>query len=313
MKKDVGESQFEASVEQDLAETEGIAQQAIAADPQSLEATSWQRAREVVKGFKPVPWFIWRIANYVLGKPGDVRPLSEGALFGLRKLICGIASDPSIGSGESVTTTRRALEVVPHDVIAAGAVIHAICRRLGGRDFERIWRPIIDDAILRAHIGFMVGEQCPDFGGGRGMLAGFAGRSGLAVLIGCGTKEQAQAALEGLAAGGDIATVGLKVYGCNPLQVSAMLLSASGVGKDAAFGSVSYAIIDRAGAVLTNQEQQRWLAAFAIAEALRMNRPEGIAPGWWAALDLSDPGEQTELIERTVPLIRRGTHWGWLE
>ena len=46
--------------------------------------------------------------------------------------------------------------ILPSDVVAASSVIHAVCRRLGTRQFERIWRPILDDAILRARIGYLV-------------------------------------------------------------------------------------------------------------------------------------------------------------
>ncbi|MFM1847818.1 MAG: hypothetical protein RL417_1292 [Pseudomonadota bacterium] len=306
------ESGFEESLEAELDQTEGVAQEAVGADPASIEAASWHRAREMVAAFKPVPGIVWRIANFVLGKSGEIRTLSEGGVYGLRNVVCAIASDKTIGAGETVTSIRRALEVAQHDVIAAGAVMHAICRRLAGRDFQRIWRPILDDAVLRAGLGYMVGERCPEFGCGRGMLAGFTGRSGLVVLIACGTMDQAREALEALATGRDIAAVGMKVYGCNPLQVSAMLLSASGVGKDAAFGSVSYALRERAAATLMNKEQGRWLAAFAITEALRMNRPDEIGDERWAALDLVDPQDQKDIIDRAKPLLRKGVEWGWL-
>ncbi len=307
------DGKFEADVAKDLEYTEDTARAAGAVDPDSIEGRSWHRAREVVAGFKPVPSVIWRLSNYVFGRSGEVRPISEGFVFGLKKFLLAIASDPVLGAGEPVNDARRALSVVASDTLAAGAVIHAISRRLKGKKFERIWRPILDDALLRANIGFMVGERCAVFGSGRGMLAGFAGRSGLAVLIASGSTEEARKALEGLATGEDIALVGLKIYGCNPLQVSAMLLSASGVGKDAAFGSVSYALRDRAPDALSNPEQERWLAAFTITELIRMNQPEAVPAERWRVLNLGDERDQKDLIERVKPLLRRGHRWGWME
>lgn len=307
------ETEFEAGIAAELDRTESSARQVGALEPESLESRSWHRAREVVSAFKPTPSVIWRLANYVFGKPGEIRPISEGFVFGLRKFLYAISSDPILGAGEPIKDVRRALKVVAPDVLAAGAVIHAISRRLAAKQFERIWRPILDDALLRANIGFMVGERCAAFGSGRGMLAGFSGRSGLAVLISSGSMDEARRALEGLATGEDIAVVGLNVYGCNPLQVSAMLLSASGVGKDAAFGSVSYALRDRAPQTLSNVEQERWLAAFTITELMRMNQPAAIGAERWRVLDLADERDQNDLIDRVKPLLRRGHRWQWIE
>lgn len=310
---DAESAEFERALGEGLADTEEVARRAAGADGESGQTLAWGRARKLVEEFRPVPWFIWRLCNFVLGKPGEIRPISEGLVFGLRRLLYAAASDPLVGAGEKISDPRRAVAAVAPDVIAAGAVIHAISRRLGQCDCERIWRPILEDAFLRANIGYMVGERYPEFGPGRGMLAGFAGRSGLAVLIGMGTLDDARAALELLAAGRQVSEVGLKVYSCDPLHVSAMILSATGCGRDAAFGSVSYALSDRAEAVVSNPEQSRWLAAFTIVEAVRMNRAETVEATRWRSLGLEDERDQEDLLDRTTPLLRRGHRFGWLE
>lgn len=305
-------AQFERELEASLSDTEAAGRQRTPASEVG-EAAAWGRARELVSEFRPVPWFIWRLANFVLSKPGVIRPVSEGLVFGLRRLILAMANDPIIGPDEEVTDIRRAVEVIAPDVIAAGSVIHAISRRLARCECERIWRPILDDAILRANIGFVVGELCPDFGPGRGMLAGFAGRSGLVVLLATGTLDEARDALELLSAGRQLSEVGRRIYSCDPLHVSAMLLSASGCGRDAAFGSVSYALQERSDEAITNEEQGRWLAAFTITEHLRMNRPEAISPARWKALGLESPEAQADLIDLVTPLLRFGNSFAWLE
>jgi len=301
---------FTQELERSLSETE---QQAllIAGARGGDQAASWAKARAVVKQFRPVPWFIWRLSNYVFGKAGQIREIQEGLVLGLRKLLFATASDPFLGVGRKVNNLREALSVLPADLIAAVAVIHAVCRRLATYQFERIWRPILDDAILRAQLGYFVGARKKEFGVGRGMLAGFAGRSGLAILIASGELGQARKALEMLATGADISDVGYLVYGCDPLQVSAMALSASGCGKDAAHGTISYAAL-RGAVQIQDEHQLCWLAAFSVVELVRMGREGEIESRFWTALGFDMAADYNKLIEEAVPMIKRGHTLMWL-
>lgn len=300
---------FIAELERSLSETE---QQALAiAGARQAGQASWTKARLMVEQFQPVPWFIWRLSNYVFGKAGQLREIQEGMVLGLRRLVFAIASDPFLGSGNKVNNLKKALSLVTSDLIAAVSVIHAVCRRLANCQFERIWRPILDDALLRAQIGVLVGGNRPDFGAGWGMLAGFAGRSGLAILIGSGDLEQARRALEMLAGGADISDVGYLVYQCDPLQVSAMMLSASGCGKDAAYGTVSYTALRSAGAA-ANEHQACWLAAFSLVEGIRMGRGKELLNTYWESLNFTSSKARSELLEETRRLIRAGHSLNWI-
>ena len=297
---------------QEIEDTLKITEQAVIDQLKNpAESASWATARSVVAKFQPVPWFIWRISNFVLGTPGQVHQVNEGFVLGLRRLIFATASDPYLGSGEKVNDVKKALKIVAHDVIAAAAVIHAICRRLATKEFERIWRPILEDAVLRCQIGSLIGTQDESFGQGRGMLAGFSSRAGLAVLLSSGTLEQARDALELLATGKEISEVGLQVFKCNPLQVSAMMLSATGCGRDAAFGTVSYAYKDSSNKV-ENQEQLKWLAAFSVTESIRVGKADQIEPKYWEILKLDNSEVQAEILDQSKKIIRRGHEWGWI-
>lgn len=265
---------------------------------------------ELVQKFNPVPWFVWRLSNYVFSG-ANKSSVPEGLVLGLRRLLFAAASDRVLGSGERVNTIQQALEALPPDVTAALAVIHAVSKKLQTKEFERIWRPILDDAILRAHIGFYVGMSCDEFGAGRGMLAGFAGRAGLAILISSGAMEQAGAALAALAEGGSIAEVGESYYGCDPLQVSAMLLSACGCGREAALGAISYSRPVEAR-VIKNEAQQRWLAAFSIVEATRTGAMESVADDLWEVLMISSKEDRKHLRTLARDAIKEGHGWDWL-
>ena len=308
---DKEKDRFEVELEKTLQQTERdvLGKRVEASSPD--QARSWIKARQVIQKFQPVPWFIWRLSNFVLGTPGQINKVSEGFVLGLRRLIFAAASDPILGSGEKVNDIRKALKTVSPDVIASVSVIHAVCRRLATRQFERIWRPILEDAILRCHIGCFVGQNDENFGAGRGMLAGFASRCGLAVLLSTGELDEARRALELLATGKEIADVGMQIYECNPLQVSAMLLSAAGCGRDAAFGTVSYAYNDK-NSVVENDEQLKWLAAFTITENIRVGKIDQIEPKLWEALSLDEGESKQYVLELSKKIIRRGHSWGWL-
>lgn len=282
----------------------------VAARVEPGEARTWEVARITVEQFKPVPFVIWRLSNFVFGSSGNVNKISEGMVYGLKKLLLAAASDREMGEGGEVRTTREALDILPSDVIAGMSVIYAICRRLNTREFERIWRPILDDALLRARIGWELGSVSPKFGPGKSMLAGFAGRSGLAVQISGGKLEQARRALELLATGADIREVGLRIYACEPLQVSAMLLSAAGCGRDAAFGTVSFAT--KEAVEIENDEQRKWLAAFTLCELAREGKVDLAEGALWETLGVATEADQEHFASRTQKISRRGHGWDWL-
>ncbi len=301
--------QFEQQMRETLQETEAAV---VEIDPE-ISAKSWQRAREVVTAFRPVPWFIWRIGNFMFGRPGsNNKEISDGMVFGLRRLMFAAASDENLGCGEKVNDMRKAVKIVKPDIIAAISVIHAVSKRLASHQFERIWKPMLEDALLRAKVGWMIGQLDDRFGAGRTMLAGFAGRSGLAVLIATGTLEQARAALEMLSVGSSIKDVGLQLYGCEPLQVSAMLLSAAGCGRDAPYGTASYASGKEMEINKDNLQQARWLAAFTLCEHIRTGTHQEIPEAYWNTLGFVDQETRDYIIAEAKKLVRRGHDWNWL-
>lgn len=300
--------QFRAEVQSVLERTEAEVLGSVA---NKEDARMWQEARGLVERFQPVPWFIWRLSNYVFGTPGQINKISEGLVLGLRRLLFAAASDKVLGAGEKVNDMRRALRELPSDVVGAVAVIHAISRRLHSKEFERIWKPILDDAILRAQIGYYAGQLDASFGPGRGMLAGFAGRSGLAILISSGTLEQAREGLDELSKGSSISNVGRKIYSVDPLQVSAMTLGASGCGRDASFGTVAFAS-GAAASETVEGEQRKWLAAFTITEAVRTSNPDLVSEPLWEALNFKTQEDKDDLFALVKMMVRKGHGWNWL-
>ena len=138
------------------------------------------------------------------------------------------------------------------------------------------------------------------------------GREYLRDAVGSGDLDQARGALEMLATGSSIGSVGSGIYECEPLQVSAMALSACGCGRDAAFGTASYAYRDAGGAASENLEQQKWLAAFVICEGVRAMQDSKIDDECWTVLGYLDTAQRSELFAEAKKIIRQGHGWNWL-
>jgi hypothetical protein len=300
------EKGFEAELTTSLIETE---RQLALQTSRSLALESWRSSRHIVQGFKPVPWFIWRISNYVMGQPEQVRPLSEGLVLGLRRLIFAAASDPFIGAGQKVNNIHKALNVLPSDVIAAIAVLHAVCRKLSPMPHAQIWRPVLDEAIIRARLAWMLGATSLQFGRGRAMLSGFSTRSGLAVLIATGDDRQAHQALEGMASGVSAKDLGLSIYGSDPAQISSMLLSAAGCGRAASYGIIINSISD-VPETKKQKSELKWYSSYSIIESLRAGKE--IDPSLWAILNLDPIQVEEKLRQEARTVLRRGHGWNWL-
>lgn len=313
------EEQFKQQLgaELDLTARELSSQASTQSAQRELRLKSWEVANHLVQDFRPVPWIVWKLIRSVLGKPGRVGEILPVAFDAVDKLVYQAARDKTLGKalGDEASEAgnlplTKVIGAIGGDVAVAVCFIHCCCRRVALRLHERVWKPILDDALLRARIGYHLGAAAPGFGAGRGMLAGFAGRLGLAIQISSGDLAKAQQALEALAKGIEISEVGLETYGCDPLQVSALSLTAAGCSRDAALGTASYSMgadtqLDR------GSEEFKWFAAFSIVEMLRIGREKDITSEMWGALKVSGESK-IELVQNTKSAQRRGSGWQWM-
>lgn len=279
---------------------------------QSFESdASLVRAREIVNAFRPVPQIIWRLCNYTLGRPGHINTLTTGHAFGLKKLFMHVGADPIMGLGRSNLNTSDVVYGVASDVIAAVAMMYAVSRRLQSMPFQKLWAPMLDEALLRANLGFCAGQMSERFGIGRSMLAGFAGRIGMVVLIATGDQNQAHEAVSALVTRADPQEIGRKVYGADPAHVAAMVLSASGCGRDAILGLGAFGLSKRAQAAL-DPFSALWLASTIIIENVLNSNAFLIEEGVWLTLGFDEPAEREELSAIAKTLKRSGHSWHWL-
>jgi hypothetical protein len=284
-----------------------------------LEENSWEIAQRLVTEFRPVPSFLRSMLYKLFNENSSVDKLHHMVFFALHPLLMRAAKDETLreNSRTGVTVSdkdlsvQEALDSLGDDVAGALCFVHAVCRRVDHVLPKRISIPIVDDALIRAKLGFFLGMLSPGFGRGKGILAGFAGRSGLAIQIAAGDIEEVQGVLESLAVGEDIQVVGSRVYGCEPLQVSALSMIAAGCGRDSAFGVSTYGRRSSGFPADLAKERAKWFSAFCIVEHLRMGRSYLIEDSHWECLDITD-AKKARLKSELQDLQRRGHRWRWL-
>ncbi len=279
---------------------------------ESPEGRSWRVAANIVNSLKPVPRLLWPAIHAVYGKPGVIQQPDAMVFSAVAQVVIRAAQDKTLASagkeGET-TSLSQAVSAIGRDVAAAVCLVHAVCRRIYSVVPERVARPIVDDALLRTQLGFYTGIASPQAGAGRGMIAGFAGRCGLAVQIAAGDLDQAQRALTGLASGKDISQVCISVYGCDPLEVAALTLISAGCCREIAYGISSYTA--KGKDVEEGSEQYRWLALFAVIEGLRMGHADRVESRYWQMLGYDGAGREA-LNKQIIASQRRGHGWQWI-
>lgn len=273
---------------------------------------SWRIAASMVNRYRPVPQLVWPIVHAVYGRSGEIGEPDPLMFSTVSQLIIRASADrtlhPDSLDAKSISLPE-AIRTIGTDVAAAICLIHAICRRVSNTVSERVSRPILDDALLRAHIGFYVGRLSRSCGPGRGLIAGFAGRCGLAVQIAAGDTEQAGRALTGMASGQEMSEICNNVYGCDPLEVAALSFISGGCCRDIAFGISSYS--KKGKEQLLDSEQKKWLALFTVIEGSRMGQGAQLDGELWETLGY-DAARKEELGALIVKAQRRGHGWQWI-
>lgn len=273
---------------------------------------TWGVASGIVKKVKPIPWILWVMIRSVYGSTTKHSKPDPMTFSALENLVLRASQDETLykelepPSTKSVTAV---LKTVGFDTIASLCFMHSVCMRVSRTLSDRIYRAIIDDALIRARLGVILGQNSDNLNIGKPLLAGFAGRAGLAVQLASGSEEQARKALNSLASGKDISKMGVEVYGCDPLQVAALTLVAAGCNKNIAFGVATFSLPSIAESI--NEEQKLWLNMFTALEYIRTNKIDWITPEIWAALGLND-AQREDALNDAQDVFRNGHGFAWV-
>lgn len=279
---------------------------------------SWNVASGIVKKVKPVPWIFWVMIRTVYGR-GALNSSKTGNKVAdpmtfsmLENLIMRAVQDSDLSQKTDPKTIKNltaAVNILGTEVTASLCFIHSVCMRVSRSLNDRMYRAIIDDALIRARLGILLGHSSKRLEMGKPLLAGFAGRAGLAVQLASGSEQQARKALNSLASGKDISKMGFEVYGCDPLQVAALTLIAAGCHQEIAFGVASFSLPSSVEEM--NSEQELWLNMFSTLEYIRVNKLELITDNVWADLGFSEV-EKEDLLNSSQNVFRNGHQLDWL-
>jgi hypothetical protein len=280
----------------------------------------WKLAAEIVKHFQPIPRRVWPMVHSVYGKPGVIGNPDPIVFSAVTPLLERALEDKALGGSgaKSITPTPldRVVERLGVDTVASLVFAYSVCRKTAFFGVESVIRPILDDTLLRARIGYLVGSVSDQCGAGRGILAGISGRMGLAIQIASGTPEQSTTAVTRLAELHDISTVCDEVYGCDPLEVSALTLISAGCSREIAYGVAKFTTKYKEtgdsedSSDMAVRLQQFWSNVFRLIEYLRMGKTDLINQTLLDDLEISVSIE--DLLNQTQIIFRRGHGWRWI-
>jgi hypothetical protein len=270
---------------------------------------SWTIADQLVGEFNPISWSLWRLIGFIMSRGVRINSVPPGMLLGYLRFLKLVGGDPVLGTSVELNTTALAAQHLKSDIIAATLFIHSISCHLHPRPLKKIWGGMLDDSLLRARIGLELGKHASDFGSGRCLIAGFAGRAGLIVLIATGTHQQAARTLQSLARGGDIVQTGLDVYSIHPFHVIAHIMLRGGLGMDSAVGVLSFG---NSAFVPSNDLQLQWRAVSRIIETARTSTYDRLTAEDWERASLLDPDKRDDFKDQAKLILRKGHGWLWI-
>jgi hypothetical protein len=231
-------------------------------------------------------------------------------LFGLRRFVFALGVDSDLGTGKRYTRVNEALRDLEPERVAVALFIHACCRKLLLKGSSRLWRTILEDAVMRAKLGLLLFGSRSGQEASRAALAGFSTRSGLVILLACADDEQGAAAVRMLADSEPLERVGAKVFGTQPRLVSALALLAAGFGRVPALG-IAAAMqpgIDR------ESEMNRWAQRYDLIELLRSGAEMNAEmDGLLSGFGFEEPEAEYRRMREILSGLRREGHgWNWL-
>jgi len=161
---------------------------------------------------------------------------------------------------------QAAVEVLGVRASATILAINTICEAtLDSGPASRVWTPLFKDMMSEIEIGYHLGSSAEQLGFEKGMLVGFSRLAGLAVLL---ASHQAVFSdwYQRTGGRGD-AQETVEIFGCEPYQVSSLLMQRLGLGAEIAMGaavtlgSLDPSVVERKPTIETFKAAFHWLHA----------------------------------------------------
>lgn len=228
------------------------------------------------------------------------------------------ANIPHLGEEASATELREAVEILGVKASAVMLAINCICERtLDSGPSNRIWSPLFKEMMSEIEVGYHLGTSVERVGHEQGMLVGFSRLAGLVVLL---TRfPDAFTRWYTDTAGSDNSAKTLSTFGCEPYQVSSILMQHLGLGAEIAIATASILGGIDNQIIELKPTMKNWAATYHWIHALKNGHDApSCAESRAAFAELSPKGAATHtpehlalLREQVEELRQSQSKWTW--
>jgi hypothetical protein len=285
-----------------------------------IDEDSWAVAMEVVRTSAKIPLnlpHILRTCWHGTVQTREFLHLLAGPGLPLDCLLRA-AHIPYQEGPASAEQLHAAVDILGVKASAVMLAINSLCERtLNSGPANRVWSPLFKEMMSEIEVGYHLGTSVERVGHEQGMLVGFSRIAGLAVLL--IRYPDAFARWYGETGGRGDPEATLKAFGCEPYQVSSVLMQHLGLGAEIALATATTLGEIDAEVIETRPSFRDWSATYRWIHALKNGEEAPACPESRAAFAELCPTENGTVIPHHLLLLRqqvkelqaKPSQWTW--
>jgi hypothetical protein len=285
-----------------------------------LGEDTWDEAHRAVHHSLPIPSNLPSLVR--ASWSGAIKPPEFVHAFSVPGYTphCLLRAAQIVRQGEKLTAAeiQSAVEILGVRASAVILAINTICEAtLDSGPAARIWTPLFKEMMSEIEIGYHFGSSAEHVGFEKGMLVGFSRLAGLVVLL--ASNQPAFTDWYQRTGGQSSAEEAVATFGCEPYQVSSLLMQRLGLGPEIAIGTAVTLGALHPSVVEAKPTIQIFNAAFHWIHALKAGRKRPCNPEALQLFpELSQLSESEvlpvhlEMLFEEVDKLRNGhSIWTW--
>lgn len=281
---------------------------------------SWTIAFDLVRSSAKVPAtlpHILRACWHSVVRPREFLHLLAGPGLPLDCLIRA-AQLPHQEWQAPTDQLQAAVDILGVKASAVILAINSLCERtLNSGPANRVWAPLFKEMMSEIEVGYHLGTSVERVGHEQGMLVGFSRIAGLAVLL--VRFPDAFGKWYAETGGRGQQELALRAFGCEPYQVSSVLMQHLGLGPDIALATATTLGEIDTEVVETKPSLRDWSATYRWIQALKNGQDAPECPDSRAAFaELCHSGDTTVvphhllmLRQQVRELQGKPSAWTW--
>jgi hypothetical protein len=286
-----------------------------------LHDDSWSHAYSIVRSHVRVPQHLPNLVRACwndLVSPTHFVRLLAGPGLPIRSLLRAANISPLNDSVKQPELTA-AVEILGVKASAIILAINCVCERtLDSGPATKVWAPLFQEMMSEIEIGYHLGLSLDQVGHEQGMLIGFSRLAGLALLLISAPKPFAAWYERSRGIVQDRQEVAL-TFGCEPYQVSSMLMQHLGLGTEVALATAATLAESDITVVEAKPTLHTWRATYHWLHALKNGEESplcGVARQTFTELRLLEgtdeiPQHLAMLREQVAEVRHTQSLWTW--